>query len=250
MNNLLILEKKASEFRQGYGIGHTDPINFISLLKKLSVITVFRPLGNSFCGMAIKIQDDKVKSNINRFMLVNNKHSIGEQNFTIGHELYHLFIQEDFSSMYCTTAQFNKRSGEEFFADLFSAILMLPEEGLLSLIPDYEMGMDKISIQTILKLEQFFNCSRKVLLYRLEHLGLISNSENQECYNISDIESALLNGYPLDLYKSGNTNLVLGDYGQIANELYSKELISESHYQSLLLDLGMNEKDLEGLFNG
>ncbi|RLJ31169.1 Zn-dependent peptidase ImmA (M78 family) [Chryseobacterium sp. 7] len=248
MNNFIILERKATEFRRELGIGHIDPINFKSLLKKLNVITVFRPLGETFNGMAIKIVDTN-KENTNRFMLVNNIHSLGEQNFTIGHELYHLFIQENFTHNYCTTGLFNKKHIEEFNADVFSSILMLPEDGIISLIPDMETQKDQITIQTILKLEQYFFCSRSVLLYRLKNLSLISESKSKE-YLKDIVENAILNGYPLDLYKNGNSNLVLGDYGQKASELYSKELISESHYHSLLLDLGMNQEDLENLFNG
>jgi hypothetical protein len=54
----------------------------------------------------------------------------------------------------------------------------------------------------------------------------------------------------LQLYEKGNENLVIGNYGELANELYQKNKISESHFFSLLMDLGMNEEELENLSNG
>ena len=61
--------------------------------------------------------------------------------------------------------------------------------------------------------------------------------------------SAIQNGYSTDLYDSGNSNLVIGDYGSKARQLYDGAKISESHYQSLLLDMGMNTEEVEGLFS-
>jgi hypothetical protein len=44
--------------------------------------------------------------------------------------------------------------------------------------------------------------------------------------------------------------LFVGNYGEIANELYDKGKISETHYYRLLKDLGMNEIELQKLING
>ena len=129
-----LLEKQADEFRQQHNIGDKDPIRFKSLLSNLNVITSFQILSSDFSGMAIKIAAPNLPEV--RLMMVNNNHSLGKQHFTICHELYHLYIQEDFTSMTCQTAQFDKRSGVEFDADRFAAHLLLPKQGLLSLIPN------------------------------------------------------------------------------------------------------------------
>lgn len=246
MMNNIVLEKEASRFRTINGIGSDDPIKFKSLLKKLNVLTVYRPLGSNFSGMAIKLQEGEF---INRLILVNNNHSLGKQHFTIAHEIYHLYIQKNFEHMACQTGLFNKKDGEEFNADVFASILLLPENGVKSLIPDEETTKDKISLQTILKIEQYFSCSRSALLYRLKELQIIS-SLGYEKYKGNVKKGAILNGYDLDLYEEGNKNLVIGNYGELANELYCKEKISESHFYSLLIDLGMNEEKLENLYNG
>ena len=245
MNNI-VLEKEEKKFRTINGIGSDDPIKFASLLKKLNIITVYRPLSSGFSGMAIKLEDNDI---INRLILVNNTQTLGKQHFTIAHELYHLFVQRNFDYMTCNTGNFDKKSGEEFNADVFASILLLPENGVKSLIPDNETTKDRISLQTILKIEHYYSCSRSALLYRLKELEIItSKSYDKYCINVK--KGAILNGYSLQLYEKGNENLVIGNYGELANELYQKNKISESHFFSLLMDLGMNEEELENLSNG
>ncbi len=239
--NSNVLEKKANDFRNQTGLSSNDPIRIKSLLSKLNVITVFKPLSGNFSGMAIKIDD-------NRFILVNSLHSLGKQHFTICHELYHLFIQENFSSMICATGRFDKSSGEEYNADRFAAILLMPETAIKGIIPEKELSTDKIQLNTILKLEHYFSCSRNALLYRLKELKLITRSSyNLYCENVKN--SAVKYGYPVDLYEQGNENLTVGDYGELTRELFDRELISESHYISLLYDLGMNEEYLNKIFD-
>lgn len=242
--NKFILEKYASQFRSKHGLGADDPIRFKSILSKLNVITIFRPLGTDFSGMAIKIRDEDVV----RFLLVNSSHSLGKQHFTICHELYHLYIQNNFSSMFCNTGIFQKGTGEEYNADIFASYLLLPENGLKSLIPDNELVKDKISLKTILKLEHYYSCSRAALLYRLKDMKLIT-SATYDKYSVNVKWSAIQYGYSTDLYKPGNDTLVIGDYGELARELFEKEKISENHYISLLTDWGMNENELETQFN-
>lgn len=244
--NHLVLEKKANDFRNVLGIGGASCIQLNSLLYKLNVLTVFKPLSSGFSGMAVKVANgDDVK----RFILINSAHPKGKQNFTICHELYHLYIQENFTTAICTTGVFDRKGGEEYNADVFASYLLLPENGIMSLIPDRELGSDRISLTTILKIEQYFGSSRAALLYRLKHLKII-DSEYYDLYSKNVKRGAVELGYTTDLYEEGNHNQVIGDYGSVARELYEKEKISESHYYSLLLDLGMNVEEIEKLNNG
>ena len=232
--NKELLEKKANEFRKKLGVGNEATIRLKSILSQLNIITIFKPLGDGFSGMAIKI-DEKNDVPL-RFILVNSNHPIGKQHFTICHEIYHLFIQENFTARSCVTGKFNTQDKEEFNADWFAAFLLLPEMGIKALIPDDEFGKNKITIQTILKIEHFFGCSRAALLYRLSKLKLIS----QELYNVYKVnvkQSARDNGYLTDLYESGNHQEFIGDYGALARELFDDGELSESQYLSLLFDL-------------
>lgn len=240
MNNN-VLEKKAIDFRKLAGLSSSDPIRIKSLLSKLNVITVYKDLSASFSGMALKIND-------NRFILVNSSHSLGKQHFTICHELYHLFVQENFTSMICDAGKFDNKSGEEYNADRFASQLLLPENAIMDIIPEIELAKDKIQLNTILKLEHYFSCSRNALLYRLKDLKLITNTTyDLFCDNVKN--SAVQYGYSVDLYEPANKDQTIGDYGELTRELFDKELISESHYISLLYDLGMNEEHLNKIFD-
>ena len=240
-----LIEKQANEFRQRHGIGEKDPIRFKSLLSSLNVITSFQALSGDFSGMAIKVAEKEIDDV--RLMMVNNNHSLGKQHFTICHELYHLFVQEDFTSMTCQTAKFDKKSGIEYDADRFAAHLLLPKHGLFSLIPDNQLRKDKIAIATLLKIEQYYSCSRGALWYRLKELELVGkNTYDAFCRSVKS--SATAHGYSLSLYEKGNKNLAIGDYGTLAKKLLEKGKISESHYVSLLHDWGIPLEELENLF--
>ncbi|PWD98775.1 ImmA/IrrE family metallo-endopeptidase [Marinilabilia rubra] len=226
------IEKEASEFRAKYGFANFDPIRLKSLLLKLNVITLFKPLSENFSGMAVKVENA-------RFMLINSNHSLGRQHFSISHELYHLFIQENFTPHHCSAGSFNRKDSTEYQADLFAAHLLMPKEGIISLIPDHELGKDKISLETILKVEHYFSCSRKALLIRFKELGLIS-SKTIDNFKSDIILSARKHGYYDSLYRPGNKDVVIGDFGSLAKRLFDKEKISEGHYLELMNSIGFD----------
>ena len=229
------IEKKAFAFRQQNGLSSAEPIRLKSLLLKNNVLTLFKPLSESFSGMAIKLGAQ------NRFMLVNCELSLGKQHFTIGHELYHLFIQENFTAQKCSVGAFDgAKDPEEYRADLFAAFLLLPEEGIKQMIPDEELRRGAtISIKTILKIEQYYSVSRRALLYRMLHLEFIPQAAYDE-FSFAVKRGASLNGYPTYLYEPGNANEVIGDYGVLANGLFEADKISESHYLELMSAIGFN----------
>ncbi len=227
------ITKLSFDFRSSHNLSPVEPINVRSLLYKLDILAVFIPLSREFSGMSIKT--DKY-----RFMLINSGHGIGKQNFTICHELYHLFVQEDFSSMICSTEVFNKRNKVEFRADCFAADLLLPKFGILDIVPFEEKRFNLISVDTLLKIENYFMCSRSALLYRLKDMKLVdSDFINSNSKKVS--KGALNHGYSTRLYKPTKGYIeVIGDYSNIAHKRFNEDLISESHFLDLLLDIGIN----------
>ncbi|OUJ68986.1 ImmA/IrrE family metallo-endopeptidase [Hymenobacter crusticola] len=228
-----VIEAKASRFRAAHQLGQTRSIDFEVLLRRLNVLTVFRPLDSAFSGMALK-------SGENRFILVNSDHSKGKQNFTIAHELYHLFIQERFESQVCNTGRFNQQTdAEERNADWFAAYLLMPYDSILARIPEEEYEPHPhLSLPTIVKLEQYLQCSRAALLVRLKAMKLITVTEEEE-FKQQVAESAQRLGYSADLYRATPNRTPIGDYAELAYRLYDRELISETNYAGLLLDLGL-----------
>jgi Zn-dependent peptidase ImmA (M78 family) len=232
----IIVKKSAAEFRRKHGLSSAESINLYSLLLDLNVLTVFLPL-KGVSGMAAKLDSS-------RFILINANHAIGRQNFTLCHELYHLFIQENFVHQYCNTGLFDRKNPVEFKADLFASHLLIPEEGVERLLPEDELTQKKpISLATMLELSQYFGCSFSALRVRLQDMGFHGFKKEDNLYKSfsKDIsKKATEYGYDTALYKSGNYNKVIGDYGVLARQYYEQDKISESRYAELMNDIFVN----------
>lgn len=227
-NDLFLLEckEKAAEFRNRFGYGPNDPIHLRSFLLQQNVMTLFKPMSAGFAGMAM-IVDQK------RFMMVNQTHTLGKQHFTIAHELYHLFVQENFTSQKCKTGLFLKQTDpEEKKADIFAGHLLLPEIGVTSLIPKEERT-SKISDQTIFKIQQVYSASIKATIYRLIELGFADESYFEQ-YKKGSTEKMRNLGFDTRLMYPGNQDLTLGDYAVMAGTLFQLGKISESVYLAYL----------------
>ncbi len=237
LNNILI-EAKASKFRSANGFSPSEPINLKSVLLKLNVLTLFRPLSSDFSGMCMKDMDG------HGFMLINSNNPIGRQHFTIAHELFHLFEEEKIIPHVCNPGGGGKNASEQN-ADAFAAELLMPKEGLWNLIPENELKNKNISLPTILKIEHYYSVSRLALLFRLLNIDAISKNRKEEIDNMSPAGTAWNYGYDTSLYKAGNEGLVIGDYGEKARLLFEKSKISEGHYLELLSKINRNAEEKE-----
>lgn len=234
------LEQFAAEFRRKNGLNATEAIRLKSLLLKNDILTVFLPLSEELSGMAVKTNGN---NSAKFFILVNSNHTVGRQHFTICHELYHLYYQENFTAEKSQAGKFDKEGNpEEYNADVFASHLLLPEDGVYEMIPEQEWGKNKITLPTILKIEHYYSCSRNALLNRLLGMNILDQGLYQE-FNCNKIKNAILHGYNEELYKPGNQGQIIGNYGNMAKQLYDEGRISESAFFSLLEDIGI---DLSG----
>ncbi|MGL4412432.1 MAG: ImmA/IrrE family metallo-endopeptidase [Tannerellaceae bacterium] len=222
-----IADGLAKKFRVENGISLTEAINLKSLLRKLNILTIFRPLSDNFHGMSLRSAAGL------KFILINTNNPKGRQHFTIAHELYHLFLDEDPCPHVCQQNE-TQKNVQEANADMFAAALLMPEDGLREFITTEEIKGSQLRLSTIIKMEQYFTVSRAALLFRLKNCKLITASEYTVLQGFPVIESAKQYGYDTALYRSGNEGLVIGDFGEKARMLYEQEIISEGHYQELL----------------
>jgi prenyltransferase beta subunit len=122
------LEILAQDFRKINGLSSNEPLKLKSLLQKTNVQTIYKPLSGGFSGMSIKID---MPEKCYRFMLVNSDHAIGKQHFTICHEFYHLYYQQNFKAAISSAGIFDKKGNpEEYHADIFASYLLLPDMGV------------------------------------------------------------------------------------------------------------------------
>ena len=231
------LELLALKFRQEQGVKFDEPVSIHQMLRNKNVVASFQPLSEGFEGMAIKIPNKEQEARL--FMLVNTGSVYSRQRFTACHELYHLLYQENFCVSYDTDNDNGKKSIEEQSADYFARCLLLPRDGVLSLIPEEERRRDAISLATILKIEQNFRCSRACLLYKLKEMDFISDAVYGALQH-DVIRGAAEYGYPTSLYKPTYSKELLGDYNVKARQLYDLGKISQAKYFGLLYDMGID----------
>lgn len=218
-------ELLAVRFRNMLHLPQDVPFPVKSALEQLGILTVFRPLSDSSYGMSIKMKDES------RFMLVSSNSTIGRQHFTIGHELYHLYYDENPQPHMCGT---DGKAPTEQSADMFASNLLLPRVGLLAMLPEDFPTSKKLDLATVVQMEQKFQVSRQALLYRLKRLGIIGEDVLQSLLLAPTRDAAQRRGYDVALYENGNEGLIIGDYSSLATDLFEKGRISEGHYNELV----------------
>lgn len=226
------VEVLAKKLRLDLGLDLDGPIHTKTILRKENILTAYRPMSDKAYGLSLKCGGHK-------FMLINSNNMRGRQHFTIAHELYHLYLEDNPKPHLCT----NGKSPEEYNADLFASAFLMPVEGIYKNIPKKELVEKQISLATVLLLEQYFSVSRLALLVRLDRLNLLRKGLFDELKSIPIIKSAREYGYDLSLYQKGNEGVFVGDFGVIARQLFDDEKISEGHYVELLNQIMPNEKD-------
>lgn len=223
---LEILETLAKKFRADNDLSQTQPIALKSLLQKLNILTSFRSLSDDFYGLSIRSKDD------NRFMMINYNRTKGRQHFTICHELYHLFYEENLTPNICSKN--TQKEPSEVNANYFASALLMPKEGLYKELSKDEIESKEIPISKIIYLEQYYSVSRQSILIRLKQLNLLSGKLFDLYSSLAVKNTAREYGYDTALYEKGGSNFVIGSFGEKAKELFDKGKISEGHYLELM----------------
>jgi len=230
--NLETADFLAAKMRSEYlRISSNEPVNMKTSLRQLNIMAVYRPLSDNLFGMSLASSDKQ-----HRFMLVNSNSTRGRQHFTIAHELYHLYFDDNPKPHFCSRD--NDTDLAERSANMFASALLMPKEGLLQNISTAEISNKEVEIDTLLRLEHLFGISHQTLVLRLKELRVITPACADEMMNRSITTESRLRGYDLDLYTKGNEGLVIGDFGSKARKLFEEEKISEGHYLELLNMIG------------
>lgn len=231
MIDKLDLCTKALSLRKELGEDTTSPIDIFSLAHTITQLTlVFYPMGNHLSGMCIKNYGKPV-------IAINSSMSVGRQRFSMAHELYHLFFDNNKHSTVCAI-NIGTGNATEKAADQFASYFLMPPVALSDLIKKIQhTSKDNIGIKEIVKLEQYFGISRQALLCRLIEDNKLANQHADE-FRQGVIRSAVSLGYDDSLYKPLQVNKQYRTYGyyiQQAEELLQKDLISTGKYEQLLL---------------
>lgn len=241
------LHLKAIELRNDLGEDTTSPIDIFSLVKTISNLTlIFYPMQSSLSGIC-------VKNDNNPFIAINSSMSLGRQRFSLAHELYHLYYDQN-SHITISSQKIGNDKEIEKQADCFASFFLLPENALLATLK--KLNVTNITINEIVYLEQLYGMSRQAILYRLLINGYIDPQMHAD-YSVGVIKSAKKLGYDDVLYKpmvKEKLYMTYGKYINLANKLYDDEIISTGKYESLLLqafrdDLIYGSTDADGELN-
>lgn len=231
MIDKLELCTKALGLRKELGEDTTSPIDIFSLAYTIAQLTlVFYPMGDHLSGMCIK-------NDGNPIIAINSSMSVGRQRFSMAHELYHLYFDENNQST-ISTIKIGTGNDTEKAADQFASYLLMPPVALSeSIKKTHGNSRDNLEIKEIVKLEQYFGVSRQAILYRLIEDKKLTYKQAEQ-FRQGVIRSAVNLGYDDSLYKplpKDKQYKTYGYYIQQAEELLQKGLISTGKYEQLLL---------------
>lgn len=224
------LWKKAANLRKNLGEDETSPIDIQSLAYSIDRLTmVFYPMGDHLSGMCIKNANNKI-------IAINSSMTLGRQHFSMAHELFHLYFDENLTAI--CAKKIGLGNEKENQADQFASYLLIPPNALTEMIQQVKIeNANRLTVNDVVKLEQHFRVSRQAILYRLIEEKEITQQE-AELLRQNIIKSAVRLGYDDALYKPLPINkqyMTYGFYIQQAEEVFRKGLISSGKYEELLL---------------
>ena len=229
--NKLDLCTKALSLRKELGEDATSPVDIFSLALSIDKLTlVFYPMGDHLSGICIKNDGYPV-------IAVNSSMSVGRQRFSMAHEFYHLYYDENARTTVCSI-KIGTGSDAEKAADQFASYFLMPPIALTEVLRKiHGNSKGSLGIREIVMMEQFFGVSRQALLFRLVDDGILTVQQADQ-YRQGVISSAVSLGFDDSLYKPlppEKRYRTYGYYIQTAEELMQKGLISSGKYEQLLL---------------
>jgi Zn-dependent peptidase ImmA (M78 family) len=137
----------------------TEPLDVVSLVKKLGIMLRFEPMGDEDSGLLAKDKEG------NWFMHINSLHHPNRQRFTIAHELGHLFLHGDVRDEFADKIFFrnNQLDKDETEANIYAAQLLMPKKLFSAYISDTSSKVEDIA--------NHFQVSSLAVRYRAKTLG-------------------------------------------------------------------------------
>ena len=217
----------AEILRHEWGIESFASVNIRSLvysnIRNLTVL--WFPMKTNISGCCSKTKKDKI-------IFINTNHSIGRQNFTLAHELYHLLYEDIDDFIVCGV---NSNSQSEINADKFASTLLIPDSALYWF--KNKNQIEYWSTEDLIKCEQYYQISRSTLLSRLKDLNWISQDRLKK-FESNIIREADRLGYDTGLYKPSPENQKYSSIGELirlTEKAYENKKISGGKRREILL---------------
>lgn len=229
--------KFATEARQKYGISYLEPISMEIVYKLSNKSCIKKPLESDISGIFIRFNNTKV-------VVINTSKTLGHQNFTAAHELYHSEFDENLEARVCKAGIFDLKNESEMMADLFAAHFLMPEEGIKFHLSRRKDDFNNIELIDVIYLEQLYGVSHTAMLVRLQQLQIIDEKTKKEFLPKIRL-NARKYGYDDSLYIPTNEDVILSNYVEQAQKALDKDLITFSRYEELLRDANLLEYEYD-----
>lgn len=229
MLDKMSLSNKARELRENLGVDPDSPVDIFALVQNIEDLTlIFYPLSKNISGACYKGEDSKL-------ILINSNMSVGRKRFSLAHELFHAYYDENIETS-LSFSQIGSGDEREKEADQFASYFLLPQYSLEKIIKN--KNNKRLDLEDIIRLEQYFGLSHQAMLYRLLDEGFISKDEKNSMQT-GIISKAARLGYDISLYYPSSEEkkiLSFGHYMKLAEGLLEEDMISLGKYEELLLD--------------
>ncbi|AWX32007.1 ImmA/IrrE family metallo-endopeptidase [Methanosphaera sp. BMS] len=228
----------AEMLRHEWGIESFASVNIRSLvynnIRNLTVL--WFPMKNNISGCCAKTKDDKV-------IFINSNNTIGRQNFTLAHELYHLLYEDAPDYIGCGV---NSNNQSEKNADDFASTFLMPDSALFWF--KNKNQIEDWTLEDVIKCEQYYQISRLTMIIRLKNLNWISQNQFDE-FSHDVIREADRLGYDTSLYRSSPDNQKYSSIGELirlTQKAYDDKKITGGKRREILLNSFRNDVLYEG----
>lgn len=227
--NKIELNAKAVELRTQFGEDENSYVDIFALANQIPDLTILLyPMGEHISGICIKNESANL-------IAINSLMSYGRQRYSLAHELYHLFY-DDNEGVSISSKTFESSFENEKNADLFASYFLAPYNALRSAIQKKESKT--LSMRDVISLEQSFGISHQAMLRRLVADEFIDQRTATKMSG-SVLYFAKQYGYDDKLYMptaEDKQKRTYGNYIIQAEELKNRGIISTGKYEELLLD--------------
>lgn len=229
------LSYQANELRKRFGEDLSSPIDVFAILQTQENLTlVFYPFSDRISGMCVRARSGE------QLIAINSTRTLGRQRFSASHELYHLFVQDEITTVICGSEIGGGRDEEEKNADAFASYFLAPNDALRSFIEKNLLKGTRrpMTVEDIVRIEQHFRMSRQATLYRLVGDGWLT-LDFANTLRRDIIASARRLGFSNELYvptPEDRQYFSSGSYIELAERLMNSDVISNGKYEELLLD--------------
>ncbi len=232
INNTDIMTRSI-QLRLRLGEDANSPIDVFAIAQNIEHLTiVYYPMGDNLSGICLK------NSTGNNVIAINSSMTLGRQRFSLAHELYHLYFDENMTAICAQKIGAGNEIEKE--ADLFASYFLMPAAALYTKVEEMQKKNkgQKLSIRDVVRLEQFFQVSHQATVIRLKRDHLLSAvvAESMMMESVRRLAESM--GFSTELYKPlppEKQYMTYGNYIVQAEEVLQKELVSDSKYEELLL---------------